>query len=260
MKKDLLNEFFHEAISRVIPGLVVLVLYADRYLVNAFNAFNHSSVIFGLTTLVAAWLIGLTLDGMVNFYFLWCQCSGKKPLAAFQEPTDRTKHLQFMKYGAEIIMYRSMCIVSFFTLFVSPKLFTHVTPELFSEDQWIWQKGIELVALIFFLLAYIQARFHSNSELVNDSTHTKLAEEASEKLRQERRAEAEAAKQRAIAGYLAIVFGLVAIIFFIFLVVGLSGPFLTPPKPIISEIIVCFGGMAVGFGFFTYVCAKASSR
>jgi len=239
MKKDLLNEFFHEGISRVIPGVVVLVLYADRDLVNAFNAFNHSSVIFGLTTLVAAWLIGLTLDSMLYFYFLLYRCIGKKPLAAFKEPTGGTKHLQFMKDEAEKIMCRSMCIVSFFTLFVSPTLFTHVKPELFSEDQWIWQKGIELVAFTLFLTAYIQARYHSIYDLVNDSPNAKLAEEAS--------------RGRQSNRILGIVFGLVA---FTFLVVGLHGPFLTPRMPM---IFVCFVTVVV-FGIFTYVCAKASSR
>ena len=232
MKKDLLNEFFHEAISRVIPGVVVLVLYADRELVNAFNAFNHSSVIFGLTTLVAAWLIGLTLDSMLYFYFLWCRGIGKKPLAAFKEPTGGTKHLQFMKDEAEKIMCRSMCIVSFFTLFVSPTLFTHVKPELFSEDQWIWQKGIELVAFTLFLSAYIQARYHRNYELVNDSPNAKLAD---------------AARATAILG---IVFGLVACTF---LVVGHHGLFLTPPQPMISVIIVCFV-MVVFLSFCLGLC------
>jgi hypothetical protein len=94
-----------------------------------------------------------------------------------------------------------------------------------------------------------------------------LAEEASEKLRQERRAAAEVAKQKAIAGFrrgfrrlayglLAIAFGLVA---FIFLIVGLSGPFLTPPKPTIGETTIYFV-MAAVFGFVTYVCAKTSRR
>jgi hypothetical protein len=93
-----------------------------------------------------------------------------------------------------------------------------------------------------------------------------LASEASEKLRQERRVAAKAAKQRAIAGLRRFIYGLLGIIFgliaFIFLVVAGSIPFITPLEPtsdMIGGIFGCIVALAL-FGFLTYVCAKASSR
>ncbi len=89
-----------------------------------------------------------------------------------------------------------------------------------------------------------------------------LAQEASEKLRQERRAATEAAKKRAIAKFrmvalalLGVVFGLMAFVLFL---IGVSGPFMTPPEPIGEAVFFII--MAAVFGFVTYGCAKASSQ
>lgn len=55
---DLLTNFFHEGISRVIPGLVFLALFLHKHLIVAFKRFDDSWIIFGLSTLIAAWAVG----------------------------------------------------------------------------------------------------------------------------------------------------------------------------------------------------------
>ena len=63
----LLTNFFNDAISRIAPGLIVLALYAHKQVIAVYKIFDHSSIIFGLSILVAAWLIGVALDFVVFF-------------------------------------------------------------------------------------------------------------------------------------------------------------------------------------------------
>jgi hypothetical protein len=91
-----------------------------------------------------------------------------------------------------------------------------------------------------------------------------LAHEASEKLKQERRATAEAARRRVVGGFRRLVCGLLATVFALiaagFLVAGGAMPFETPRQPtsdLIGGIVGCLVG-AIFFGFLTVVCVKAS--
>jgi hypothetical protein len=93
-----------------------------------------------------------------------------------------------------------------------------------------------------------------------------LAQEASEKLQQKRRAEAEAARRRAAAGFRRLIFGVLAallglIAFGCFM--GVLMPFVdTPRQPLgdqVGAIVGCIIATAV-FGLLTYVCAKAASK
>ena len=55
---DLLSKFFHEAISRILPGLVVLSLYFHNFLSAAFKASEKSSLFCVVSIFGGAWLVG----------------------------------------------------------------------------------------------------------------------------------------------------------------------------------------------------------
>jgi|ERR1035441_5942388 VIT1/CCC1 family predicted Fe2+/Mn2+ transporter len=93
-----------------------------------------------------------------------------------------------------------------------------------------------------------------------------LALEASEKLKQKQRAEAQAARRRVAAGFRHIVFGLLAALFALIAfgcLMGVLMPFVDTPRHPISDqiyaIVVCIVATAL-FGWLTYVCGKASRQ
>ena len=62
--QTLITEFFHEGLARIVPGLV-LSSYAHKPLLKAFDTFHGSSIVFGSSTLVAAWFIGVILENVL---------------------------------------------------------------------------------------------------------------------------------------------------------------------------------------------------
>lgn len=71
---NLISEFFHEAIGRVLPGFVLMTLYGYHFLHREPRVFHHHPLFFGLAILSAAWLIGLTLDLFIfSPFFLFCK-------------------------------------------------------------------------------------------------------------------------------------------------------------------------------------------
>jgi hypothetical protein len=166
---DLLINFFHEVISRVVPGLV-LALYAYKPIIAAFDKFHHSSIIFGLSILSVAWLIGVTLDIVVIIYLALYKLFTGKHLHQVSEPSgDETKCLRFRKDQAERVMYRSIFLISIISLIAlswKPELFSDVTPILFSEDQpkLIGIRLIGIIVCVLFLWAFLWDKFKDSLE------------------------------------------------------------------------------------------------
>jgi len=130
----LASQFFHEAISRIIPGLVILALYGHSFVSKAVTVFHESSILPGMGILVAAWLIGVVVDnfGFVPFAYLLERLSFnktfgnvfKKLLKVEQTPDVETpndeERMHIQKFDAEKTMYRTLWMLFFFTLVVPP--------------------------------------------------------------------------------------------------------------------------------------------
>jgi hypothetical protein len=161
----LLTNFFHEVFSRVAPGLVVLALYAHKQVIAAFDKIHDSSIIFGLSILAVAWLIGVTLDIVVIIPLSLYRLFTGKHLHQDREPSgDETECLRFRKAQAERVMYRSIFLISIFSLIAlyrKPELFSDVTPILFSEDK---QKLIGIIVCVLFLWAFLWDKFKDSLE------------------------------------------------------------------------------------------------
>jgi hypothetical protein len=161
----LLTNFFHEVFSRVAPGLVVLALYAHKQVIAAFDKIHDSSIIFGLSILAVAWLIGVTLDIVVIIPLSLYRLFTGKHLHQDREPSgDETECLRFRKAQAERVMYRSIFLISIFSLIAlyrKPELFSDVTPILFSEDK---QKLIGIIVCVLFLWAFLWDKFQDSSK------------------------------------------------------------------------------------------------
>jgi hypothetical protein len=158
---DLLTNFFHEAISRVVPGLVFLALYEHKHLIAAFKAFGDSSIIFGLSILVAAWVVGLTID-IVSYIPValieWFDKKYYQESILEEEPDsdDEKKWIHYMKNKAQTVLFRSMFLISGFTLFVHPPLLLVVMPPVCSEGKW--QCIITCIITFLFLFAYLRIK------------------------------------------------------------------------------------------------------
>jgi len=59
---QLLSEFFRDAISRVVPGLVAIFILGQQFTATMPAKFNDSPTIFAFVIVVAAWLIGVMID------------------------------------------------------------------------------------------------------------------------------------------------------------------------------------------------------
>jgi uncharacterized membrane protein len=61
---NLISEFFFEGIRRIIPGLILIILYWHKEAENVFH--NHadffSPYLFSVAVIVIAWLIGFTVE------------------------------------------------------------------------------------------------------------------------------------------------------------------------------------------------------
>lgn len=128
---NLLTNFFHEGISRVVPGLVVLALYAHKQITAAFTIFHDSSIASGLSILIAAWLIGLTLDIVASIFFTLHELHTGHDFPTEQEPNDERGRIRFLKTSGELVLYRSMCLISLFTFVVTPNSFSDVSLRFF---------------------------------------------------------------------------------------------------------------------------------
>jgi hypothetical protein len=167
---DLLNNFFQEGISRIVPGLVVLALYAHKPIIAAYNKFYDSSTIFPFGIVVAAWLIGVALDIFVYIPLIfWKSLTGKDApqdpepgVGKYDNPTgvvvDETARLRFLKDQAEKVMFRSITIIATFTVFVKPGLL-EVIPKSEYPELESWQMQISKFIVFLFGVAFWWVKF-----------------------------------------------------------------------------------------------------
>jgi len=151
---DLLSTFSHEAISRVIPGLVVLTLYFHKYVVAALKLAHDSSILSILSILIAAWLIGAVIEKLVNFVIIpvakKCGCS----YLGDNVPEDGSQlMIYYLKYIAETAMFRAFWMISIVTVIVTPNI------AFFTEREWNKWYGIIAFAVNFYV--YYRLKFKS---------------------------------------------------------------------------------------------------
>jgi len=160
---DLLSNFSHEAISRVIPGLVVLALYFHKYVVAALKLAHDSSILSMLSIFIAAWLIGAMIEKLFNTVLIpvmnirvmkyilakKCGCSYRGD----DVPEDGRLLIYYLKYIAETAMFRAFWMISFVTVFVTPNI------ALFTKGEWHQCYGI--IAFAFNVYVYFWLKFKS---------------------------------------------------------------------------------------------------
>jgi hypothetical protein len=166
---DLISEFFYDGISRIIPGLVVIFLFAHRLLEKALTTLHDSSIILYVFIFLAAWLIGVTVEMIPVLFLLLLKglsphCTWAKGLlhwllpsdpAAFSQSIQRINefqkekiagleikqrwwwyaHRQIYKSFAEKIMFRSLFLIFLVTCF--PKFY----PAPLCSIHWHWYYG-----------------------------------------------------------------------------------------------------------------------
>jgi hypothetical protein len=178
---DIISEFFFDGIKRIIPGLVVIFLFADRLIGNVFSMFPDSSIILYSFILLAAWLI-VTIAEVIPVvvillplkwlspHYSWAsdcfsQLLPSSPQAFSQNielinefqkeniegPEIRQRwwwysHRQIYKAFAEKVMFRSLSLIFLVTSF--PWFY----PESFSRIHWCWYYGV--LGSIFFFFAW----------------------------------------------------------------------------------------------------------
>jgi hypothetical protein len=143
---DLVVFFFHEAISRVIPGLVVLALYFPTYVSNAVKVARHSSLLCVLSIFIAAWVIGAAIE---SFFFFIIYLSERSKHGARVDDTSTKEErdlIYYHKYIAEKIMFRAFWLISFLASCIEPNMV------LFTTHKWNLWYGI--IAYVFTFLAY----------------------------------------------------------------------------------------------------------
>jgi hypothetical protein len=154
---DLASEFFYEGIRRIIPGLVIIVLFMRKEAEEVFHEHLDifSPYLFGACILGFAWLIGLLVEtitsanGPVGWFlrplllrlkFPWCKgCMsfvlGEKTMGemsptivhkkGISKELARESRRQYYYFGATIIMCRCLCPIFFLSIFYQPEPFTN---------------------------------------------------------------------------------------------------------------------------------------
>ena len=182
---DLLSNFSHEAISRVIPGLVVLAFYFHTYVVAALKLAQNSSILCTLCIFIAAWLIGAIFEKLFNCLIIPmvkyvlkikcdCFCSvddvhankaifgfGKlaKIICSYRgddvpDADDGRKLTYYLKYIAETAMFRAFSVISSVTMLIRPNL------SFFTSVEWHWWFGF--IAFVVNVYLYWQLKFKSS--------------------------------------------------------------------------------------------------
>ena len=125
--------FFYEVINQIIPGVVFIGFYYNQEVEKAFQRFQHQDTIVVACILLTAWLIGIMLNAIIWFTFLYL---GGKRLCGEgkndKDIDDNHEHvrLKCIKQQAEVVMSRAMFVISLLTLFKHPNGF-------FAQE-WHW--------------------------------------------------------------------------------------------------------------------------
>jgi hypothetical protein len=144
----LISNFFYDAICRLIPGIVVIFLYGNRFGVRAHDALKNSSALLAVCILFIAWFIGATLDTatfapFVNIpqiaHALQTNSQRVGPVSQQTENTgcktvnietdaEKFARVQHIRQGAEIVLFRIMAFISFFTIILPPAIGSNGKP------------------------------------------------------------------------------------------------------------------------------------
>jgi hypothetical protein len=169
---EVISEFFYDGIRRILPGLLVLGLYANQQVARLFNDFKEFSVFLAIILVAAAWLIGIFIEFLtfppvlpfwnsrpVQRFLSACpifepllpQDNGKDPLDLLEESiakldleTKRLKRREIYKNQAEMILFRC-CSGIFLVATVLGNPF----------PQFLYHRVMFFFAACFTLLAYL---------------------------------------------------------------------------------------------------------
>jgi len=162
---ELIAEFFYEGIRRIIPGLIILVLYCHKEATNIFHAHQDffSPYLFSICILSIAWLIGFMVETLTFALVALplkqfpTYCLSKFLLSIKDDPklsakTNKTPNLeldreirrQIYLESAQQIMCRCLAIISFVS--------TLYHPEPFFNLPWKWYFG--LISFLIFSLGW----------------------------------------------------------------------------------------------------------
>ncbi len=156
---ELLQEFFYDGISRIIPGLVTIGFYGRNIVM--LGDFKDASVTLSICLFLAAWLIGaiveiltislpkfllyllkdwFSLSKLVSPVESWLFPSydfevGKPP------PTEREKRKLF----AEATMFRCLLVISVVNYFAKPDFFWSIR----------WTQCDSIFGAIVFMVAWV---------------------------------------------------------------------------------------------------------
>lgn len=140
--------FFYEVINRIIPGVVFIGFYYSDEVDNAIHRFQNQQIFAALCILLAAWLLGIMLDAITWYPFMFarwicakCDCKLKDIIgeAKIDKDVDNEREhvrLKCIKQQAEIVMSRSMLLISCFTLLNLPNGFISRYSEWHSYYGW----------------------------------------------------------------------------------------------------------------------------
>ena len=155
---DIIREFFHDGIYRVLPGGVVIFLYAWLQVIGAVSGSHEHAILMIFCALAAAWIVGVIL-GIITFDIpmlalkcleKWLDCKWYEALQArlsYKEyiRDDSPSGRRLQKIDTEKVFFRHMFAISLFTL-ACPPAFT-------APFEWQW--WYSLVGIIVFFSAWI---------------------------------------------------------------------------------------------------------
>jgi len=111
----LIINFFHEVISRIVPGLVVVILFFPDVVRQCYAEFHDSYILFGLTIFIIGWLIGTIVDvGFYSFIYhlrkILLSFYHEKKLKVAEESKNESRRTKFRLYLEKIFGEREVCL------------------------------------------------------------------------------------------------------------------------------------------------------
>jgi hypothetical protein len=150
---ELLKDFLHDVIAKIIPGMVAVRLFLWSFVVRSFDSFPSGSVLLVPIVFGTAWVIGTLIE--VFSYYIATYIFGFKPIdhARFlnaDSPDKSSKYKATVKTVADCAMFRNLsCVFSaalIFSLIPIAKPFT---------VNFGWQVFL-LLAITFLEAAFIE--------------------------------------------------------------------------------------------------------
>lgn len=175
---NLISEFFDDGICRVIPGIVVIALYMQTEVANAFAVYGKTGdfVILSVCILVVAWFIGVMLQTIgfdIPAFLIIKLCPPSKlqkcllPDKKSEDPSGQERRA-LIKSGAEIVLFRSMAIISLFSILVPPRSLSPTFTSIFTS--FAWHRWYSVLSFVICAVVYGFRKWHnSRSKLAKEN-------------------------------------------------------------------------------------------